>query len=453
MYKIKNFVKARKIEIIITTLVLIMIIGVSYAWIRKTVTSSNKNVLMTGNLRVEIQNEDPLIKAGGEDGYAIPLENTEGLATTPYTFTIKNTGNITTIYEITLLDTTGYTETYEEEDQYGNKTYGYRNNEIAYGAQRIADSNIRFNIREGTSTNTVTQLVGNMPNRVLTSGIIEPKEEKTFNLRIWVDINATLNDIDNRTFAANLSIKSTQGGGSRNPHIKGVYEYNENGTGTGKNFTGCLGGSEAGCIDIKGTKTDISSYAVGTVIKYEVSPGVEKYFNVLHDDGTTLTLQHRENTVSSKAWYGTSSNYTTIYGPSLESNYALGALEQATSGWTNVNTQTYSIGDNTTTLGYSGTNSKQYTLERTAKARMITVQEAKALGCTTTTMSCPKFISNHLVGATNYGGTFEAGNQFYWSMSAFSSNRSWSIRRERYIRDDTTYNRGNGARAVVVINK
>ena len=248
-----------------------------------------------------------------------------------------------------------------------------------------------------------------------------------------------------------------------NPHIKAVYEYNENGEGTGADFTGCLGGSEAGCTDILSTKTASSTYAVGTIIKYEVKDGEERYFNVIHDDGTTLTLQERQNTVSNVAWGGAETT----------SGKALYELEQATNDWNYVNTQNYSIGDNTTTLGYSGCSSSSdcstatYTLTRSAKARMITVQELASLNCisgtdTTAIGSCSSFVYNYLNGTIASSAYFQTSrpvsfdtdeNGSYRSISSYSDDSigNWYVGTVGFISYSTQ--NSSGARAVVVIDK
>ena len=107
-----------------------------------------------------------------------------------------------------------------------------------------------------------------------------------------------------------------------------------------------------------------------------------------------------------------------------------------------------------------------YTLEsRTAKARMITVLEAKQLGCTGTPKSCPIWMNNYLGGSTSYGGTVNDTshgpngkyNWGYWTMSAYSPNtyEAWYLSHIGYIIHGDIQVRVNdvGARAVVVVSK
>ena len=90
---------------------------------------------------------------------------------------------------------------------------------------------------------------------------------------------------------------------------------------------------------------------------------------------------------------------------------------------------------------------------------MITVQEAAALGCTTTSKSCPNFMSNYLYNSTGYGGTVNdrpgEQNYGYWTMSACSSDSSdaWHSSYDGSMSSHYTACDGYGARAVVVVSK
>ena len=112
----------------------------------------------------------------------------------------------------------------------------------------------------------------------------------------------------------------------------------------------------------------------------------------------------------------------------------------------------------------SGCTTNTYTLgQRTAKARMITMQEALSLGCTTSDNSCPNFMNNYLYNSTSYGGTVvddttangAEHNYGYWTMSANPSDSyfAWSVDYEGSVTNYGTANANSGARAVVVVNK
>ena len=231
------------------------------------------------------------------------------------------------------------------------------------------------------------------------------------------------------------------------------------------NSSSCITGEESTCVQTSCYENKTSgSCPAGTIIKYKVNDSTTKYFHVLHDDGETMTLQQRENTVYNTAWYSSSNDNSN--GPTT----ILPALESATSGWTNVNNQTYTMGTTTfKTNAYTGCNSSEcientYTLgQRTGKARMITMQEALAVGCTESSQSCPNFMNNYLYNSTSYGGTVvddttangASYNYGYWTVSADSSYSStaWFVRFYGDVGSHYTTNTHFGARAVVVVNK
>jgi len=194
-----------------------------------------------------------------------------------------------------------------------------------------------------------------------------------------------------------------------NKNISNIWKYDQ------------TSGSSTFCVPF------IETYEPGTIIKYKVNPTTEKYFHVISDDGDTLTLQQRENTVAEVMWYAESKD--SRKGPIT----VLPMLEETTKDWVNVLDQTYTLGttvfkDNAftgckkddTTYVYSCT-TNTYTLgERTAKARMLSMQEALSLGCNSSFQSCPVWMYNYLSSSTNYGGTVNEGKGYaYWLMNAY----------------------------------
>ncbi len=256
---------------------------------------------------------------------------------------------------------------------------------------------------------------------------------------------------------------------SFNKDLITAYEYSEQ-------DPKCINGEEKTCV-----KTDCykkgKTCKQGTVIKYYVKENEYHYFYVLRDDGTTITMQQRENTIRNIPWYEESDDNTK--GPTT----ILPQLEAATSTWTNVNILEYEPGQ--TTLyenAYTGCtitedkkvtcNSNAYILsQRKARARMITVQETIDTGCRVLVeSSCPQWMYNYLYPSKNYGGSYNDNTKneqgkycsFYWTMSARSDLKTSAF----YVRVNgdinAYYTTGNGvgtitselgARAVVEITK
>ncbi len=266
-----------------------------------------------------------------------------------------------------------------------------------------------------------------------------------------------------------------------------AYEYSE------QEPNKCINGEEKTCV-----KTDCykkgKTCSQGTVIKYYVNDSEFHYFYVLRDDGTTITMQQRENTIRNIPWHaGTNDN---TKGPDT----ILPALEQATSTWVNVNVLEYEPGVTTlyenayTGCTYTASETSDYKIRcetntytnsvlgtRKARARMITAQEASSTGClvykdgsTDSRVispsldsynhgSCPDFMHNYLWQSKNYGGSYNndtlnengAYDYDYWTMSARSGGYTfvWYINRAGYLYSDLVLDTGIGARAVVEITK
>jgi len=314
-----------------------------------------------------------------------------------------------------------------------------------------------------------TQLGSPVGSMILDSGtfINEGTTIHNYRLRLWIDENANIPNGESRKYGVKINVYAKQDvmgepveqpiQGTSNTNIRKIFTYNQ--TSGASNF--CVTGEENTCVSLRKAP---ETYPTGTILKYKVNDTEEKYFHVVSDNGNTLTLQQRENTVYDTAWYADTAANTK--GPLT----ILSALERATVGWTNVLNQVYTMGttvfkDNAFTgcSSYNSCTTNTYTLgERTAKARMITVQEAQGLGCTSSNSSCPIWMCNYLNSSTSYGGTVnQTGDVYgknwgYWTMNAVSSgsSRAWRVHSYRFLYKETEATSiGNGGRAVVVIEK
>lgn len=235
-----------------------------------------------------------------------------------------------------------------------------------------------------------------------------------------------------------------------NSNIIIAYKYNE---------SACVTGEEETCLvsACYGNKVK-NSCSPGTIIKYKVNDTDIVNFHVMFDNGSTLILQSQSNTIDSISWYGSENDNSK--GPLT----VLSSLEKATEEWSNVNMQTYTMGTTVfQTNAYTGCsynnycNTNTYKLgERTARARMITEQEAYLLGCNNADKTCPVWMHNYLNGSTIFGGTVNLGSDYgYWTMNAWSDDsiRSFFVSYGGGMYVENTTHTGFGARAVVVINK
>ena len=246
-----------------------------------------------------------------------------------------------------------------------------------------------------------------------------------------------------------------------------AYTYNQ--TSGAVNY--CITGNEDTCEVSECYKDKTTGKCnAGDIIRYKVNTQDVVTFHVMYNDKDTITMQSQRNTIYNTAWitaldYSGSTTYKNDKGPLT----ALNALESATAGWSNVEDQTYSIGDENATLGYSGCSAynscsdAKYALSRTAKSRMITAQEATNLGCSDQSKSCAYWMNNYLLLSNLFGGTYSddstangcQNNYGYWTLSSNSSTNyaAWFVNRNGNIYYSNEINCSVGARAVVVVNK
>lgn len=235
-----------------------------------------------------------------------------------------------------------------------------------------------------------------------------------------------------------------------------------------ENSTKCITGEENTCMKSMCYKSKTSgSCKSGDIIKYKVNDTDIVTFHVMYDNGSTLTMQSQKNIINNIEWNKENDN---TKGPMT----VLPALEKTTKGWSNVNDQTYTMGstsfDGNSNTGCETDNkeiictSNRYTLEeRTAKARMITAQEAANLGCRGTSSSCPIWMYNYLYHSTFYGGTMNDNSTYekkvnygYWTMTATLSSIHNSIDHVTHsgaLLQDNLQFLYYGARAVIIVNK
>ncbi len=234
-----------------------------------------------------------------------------------------------------------------------------------------------------------------------------------------------------------------------NNHILKVYKYDADKNSSTYCITGDMTKEEK-CQEISPT-----TYEVGTIVEYQVNDNENKIFYVLHDNGETLTMQQRENTTVNTVW-NTSNN--TSDGPVT----ALEKLEEATNGWNYVKDITYTMGTtnfnqtNAFTGCYSDICEKNiYELPtRTAKARMITLQELQELKCGVGG-NCPIWVYNY-TDALQYNATgYDTNTKGYWTMSTTLSysNHSYFVNYTARFGDTNVDAANYGTRSVVEVDK
>lgn len=203
-------------KIIALALALILLIGGTYAWLSLTLNGNKTVRLEAGTLSLKLTNESNAIDI--EDAY--PMTDEEGLATTPYTFTLENNGTIASDYSV-FLDSeaipAGYNPMKQHLIKYSlTKTIKTKlGDEIDQTNDTTKDTSTVTNILNPLNTSAVapdTPETGTNPDRVLDSGALEANDYIVYTLRLWVDYRATLDEMENAAFAGKLRIEAAQQG-------------------------------------------------------------------------------------------------------------------------------------------------------------------------------------------------------------------------------------------------
>ena len=175
-------------KLIIASVILIavvIVVGISYAWLSITLTGQKTNVIKVGNL-------DLVLDESSSNGITITngmaITDQEGLATDGSTFSLINNGDAYICYELYLDDMN-----------------------LESGETRVADKFIKFSLGKGTTAGTpkVLTSIGSNPNRLLDSGTISSGETIDYNLRMWFNSEEDGN-YSGQVFRGKLRVEATQ---------------------------------------------------------------------------------------------------------------------------------------------------------------------------------------------------------------------------------------------------
>ena len=188
--------KKRKLSIYYGLLVtVICIIGVSFAWFRLYLSQTENNTIASRTCFNTTLTEDTS-KISLTD--AFPISDEDGLKQTPFTFTIKNNCNSYVKLYITI------DSTYRE------------STDTSY----LKDNYMKVNISpEGTTTSksvilgsqTLTDLENNRKGYIIVSTGLKANEEKSYDLRIWMDSAVTTEQGLNKNWSGKIVVVSNAG--------------------------------------------------------------------------------------------------------------------------------------------------------------------------------------------------------------------------------------------------
>ena len=186
--------KFQKWPIVVLALLIVLVIGATFAWFTLTKTSEKVNTIKAGSLSMELDDK-------ASDGIllqkAIPMSYQQGMNTTNYEFTLTNNGSKGD-YKISLIDEATYTDS--------------EGAQVTIAAdKKIADTKIRYILlKDGeVAEASKSMLLSEAANRVIDSGTIANGTTITYSLRIWIDSKAE-NEVMGQIFNARLQLDATQ---------------------------------------------------------------------------------------------------------------------------------------------------------------------------------------------------------------------------------------------------
>ena len=152
-------------------LIILLGIGVSYSMWNISVSQDTTNLAESKCFDLSITNKENNISLDN----AYPISNDKGKSLTPYTFTITNICDITAQYNINL-------------EVLNTSTL----------SSKFIDVMFEGNINLLSSYDTTDKVnTSSIESRKLTTGILKSRESKDYSLRLWLDYNTTLEDLNN----------------------------------------------------------------------------------------------------------------------------------------------------------------------------------------------------------------------------------------------------------------
>ena len=180
--------RKKYVLIISLIIVIIMILGVSYALLQKDIIGNNRKIIyQVGDLKVKL--DDSSSKDISLTN-AIPQEDSEGLSSEPYSFLLINNGTTDLKYTI-----------YLEDDKEAK-------NKCGTDCELVPYKFIRYNLSNDSESLKTSNL--STTSNALYTGTIKSKATDKFNLRVWLSIDAD-NTAMNKYYFGKIKVVVGQG--------------------------------------------------------------------------------------------------------------------------------------------------------------------------------------------------------------------------------------------------
>ena len=156
-------------------LLILLGIGLSYSMWNMRVSQDTDNVISTTDcFDITLANQSNAIKLDN----AYPITDTKGKTLTPFTFSIKNVCDMAVAYTVSLESLKGTT--------------------LASDYLKIMVNNNEPQLLNGLTTTDVVNTTS-IDSRVLDTGTLFKNNTKEYSIRLWIDYNTTLDDLNNET--------------------------------------------------------------------------------------------------------------------------------------------------------------------------------------------------------------------------------------------------------------
>ena len=242
--------KKTMIAIISVVALLLVLIGVTYAYWLVTKTQTNSNIISSACLDITMDNEANAINLSSQ----YPMSDEDGMKLTPYTFTVTNNCNTSIDYQVAL------------------ESVGAVEKSISSSALKVAlDDSSELLSNKATAQTTVS---GAYASYKLGYGTLAATGNEgssvSHSLRIWIDENAPISE-SNKTYQSKISVTVGQGI-QANPYEEGTLAYAILADKNPKEFGF---NSFAHRVTFEGYQYigDYSSYYYGTEYIYDVNTG------------------------------------------------------------------------------------------------------------------------------------------------------------------------------------
>lgn len=171
--------------IFVCLLLMIILIGTTFAWLFTTVNGKKTYTVTVGTLDLDLKEE---MNTGILLEKTEPMSDKEGLSKSPYKFSIENIGNIDSKF-ILYLD----------------------NSTLNQGESLMEDKYIKYNLVKNKISEPIDLItkLGVYPYRVLDIGTIKIGEKNNYELKLWIDSKAD-NEVLNKIFKAKIRLEAIQ---------------------------------------------------------------------------------------------------------------------------------------------------------------------------------------------------------------------------------------------------